>query len=92
MARRKYPSLYGDEIAKAREEFRTALGEVRPGKPYGPDYRGIMRAITRDRAKLDAIFQARRAYHLEQGLDDMMASQMAQKDLEDFAQRWGGES
>ena len=74
-------SLYSDEIADAVGEWRGALGEIMPKKPFGPDYRGALKAMEADPRIAQKLMEARRGQLLADGLDMTTAEAQAKRDL-----------
>jgi hypothetical protein len=86
----QYKSLYGAEIKDAADEWRGALGDIIPDKPFaGPDYRKAVKTMESDPRIAEKLMVARRGQLLADGLDAITADQQAKKDVLRLRERFG---
>jgi hypothetical protein len=82
-------SLYSSEIHDAVGEWRTALGEIMPKKPFGVDYTKVLQTMNRDPRIAEKVMEARRGQLLADGVDMATADAQAKADLLKFKDVFG---
>ncbi len=82
--------LYQNEAKAAITDWRTALREMALAVPFDNDKRQAVKVILKDNRIANDLFTQRKAFHVQAGLDPMMAGKQAAQDLTELAQRFGG--
>lgn len=85
--------LFRDEAMKAFNEWDTALSEVAPKVPYGPNYKGMLKTMKKDPRIERAVLDWRRFQHqVDEGVDQNTAARLALEDLKKFKTTFGGDN
>ena len=85
------PGLFSKEIESARDEWRNALSEVAPKKPFGVDYKSMLKDMQKDPRITEQVIKFREFYHIsEEGMEQNAARKAAVDDINKFASTFGG--
>jgi hypothetical protein len=85
------PGLFSKEIGEAQNEWRSALHEVAPKVPFGPNYPKMLKEMQKDPRILDQVGKWREFVHIsEEGMDQQTAKKKAAEDLTQFVRTFGG--
>ena len=83
--------LFQKEIDDAFGEWRGALEEVAPKKPFGPDYKSMWKAMAKDPRVAQKVLEMRRFQHQVDGADPKTAQNQAVQDMEKFRTTFGSD-
>lgn len=82
--------MFQDEVGQAIGEWRSALKDLAPKTPYDADKRQAVKIILKDNRIANDLFAQRKAFHVQAGLDPMMAGKQAAQEMTELAARFGG--
>lgn len=83
--------MWQPEAKAAMQGWRDALHEMTPAVPFDQDKRKAAEVVLKDERIANALFEQRKAAHIQEGLDPVTAGKAATQDMTELARRFGGE-